>query len=226
MQELSIFIDESGDFGSFCEECPYYIVTLVLHEQKHCIKEQVKNLNLSLSDIGLENHTIHTGPLIRREKDYIHNTLKERYCIFNKLYHFTRNVPIKYKNISVNKKHCDNDLKLIQVISRQLSIFAKENLEYFNQFANIIVYYDNGQIQLTKILISVFGSLFENNVEFRAATPNEYKLFQTADFLCTISLIEEKLINHRPLSNSEKKFFGSERKIKKNYLKHLKILKF
>ncbi len=227
MQELSIFIDESGDFGKLCEECPYYLITLVLHEQKNSIKTQVENLDISLSQIGLQNHTIHTGPLIRREKEYQNNSLKERYSIFTKLYRFTCKVPIKYKNITINKKQCNDDLKLIQMLSKKLAAFIKENYNYFNKFDNIIVYYDNGQMQLTKILSSVFGSLFdENNVEFRGGVPNEYKLFQTADFLCTLSLLEEKLNNNRNLTNSENKFFGSARKLRKNFLKHVEKLKF
>lgn len=226
MLELSIFIDESGDFGKFCEECPYYLVTLVMHEQNNSIFEQVETLNISLSQIGLQNHTIHTGPLIRREKEYKGSSFKERYSIFTKLYRFTCNVPIRYKNITINKKQCENELKLIQMISKQLSLFVKENLDYFHKFDNIIVYYDNGQMQLTKILSSVFGSLFENNVDFRGGTPNEYKLFQTADFLCTLSLLEEKLNNKKALTNSEYKFFGSPGKLKKNYLKRVDKLKF
>lgn len=28
MRELSVFIDESGDFGSYEPHCPYYIITI------------------------------------------------------------------------------------------------------------------------------------------------------------------------------------------------------
>lgn len=30
---LSVFIDESGDFGSYDYHAPYYLVTMVLHDQ-------------------------------------------------------------------------------------------------------------------------------------------------------------------------------------------------
>lgn len=33
MSELSVFIDESGDFGSYEHHAPYYIITLVFHNQ-------------------------------------------------------------------------------------------------------------------------------------------------------------------------------------------------
>jgi len=33
MKELSVFVDESGDFGPSEYHSPYYIVTLVFHDQ-------------------------------------------------------------------------------------------------------------------------------------------------------------------------------------------------
>jgi len=33
IKELSVFIDESGDFGIFESHSPFYIVTLVFHDQ-------------------------------------------------------------------------------------------------------------------------------------------------------------------------------------------------
>ena len=33
MKELSIFVDESGDFGNYAEHSSYYIVSLVMHDQ-------------------------------------------------------------------------------------------------------------------------------------------------------------------------------------------------
>ena len=40
MRELSIFIDESGDFGSYEHHCPYYLMTLVFHNQSDPIVER------------------------------------------------------------------------------------------------------------------------------------------------------------------------------------------
>jgi hypothetical protein len=34
MKEISIFIDESGDFGKINRRSPYYIVTMVFHDQE------------------------------------------------------------------------------------------------------------------------------------------------------------------------------------------------
>ena len=48
MTELSIFIDESGDFGEVKERPAYYLVTLVFHNQADNIDEQVKKLEKSI----------------------------------------------------------------------------------------------------------------------------------------------------------------------------------
>ena len=80
--------------------------------------------------------------------------------------------------------------------------------------------YANGQVEVTRVLSSVFNALLEN-VEFRKVIPSQYRLFQVADLICTLKLTELKLENHT-LSKSEKAFFEDERTLKKNYLKPIK----
>ena len=36
---LSVFIDESGDFGEYNENSPYYLVSMVLHEPENQVHE-------------------------------------------------------------------------------------------------------------------------------------------------------------------------------------------
>ena len=63
------------------------------------------------------------------------------------------------------------------------------------------------------------------NVDFRRVMPENYKLFQAADLLCTMKLIKLK-IDQGLLSGSEKKFFGNLRDLKRNYLKPLSKLEW
>lgn len=87
------------------------------------------------------------------------------------------------------------------------------------KFDRIIVYYDNGQKSLTKIIASVFNALF-SDVEFRKVTPVDYKLFQVADLICTLELIKDK-VNNNAMSTSEIEFFESPRAFKKNIYKNI-----
>ena len=88
MKELSVFIDESGDFGEYDEQAPYYIITMVFHEQKTPITDAIQKLNQELSYMDLNDLCIHTGPIIRREEIYEFMSITERRRIFNKLVAF------------------------------------------------------------------------------------------------------------------------------------------
>ena len=55
MSELSIFIDESGDFGEVKERPAYYLVTMVFHNQAVDISIEIEKLEevlLSLTQIS------------------------------------------------------------------------------------------------------------------------------------------------------------------------------
>ena len=45
MKELSIFVDESGDFGEYNHHSPYYIITMVFHNQNDDISEDINKFN-------------------------------------------------------------------------------------------------------------------------------------------------------------------------------------
>ena len=91
---------------------------------------------------------------------------------------------------------------------------------YFLDYDKVLVYYDNGQIELTRILSAIFPVLF-SNLEFRKVQPSDYKLFQTADMLCTLELVDLKFQTGQ-VSKSERDFFHSYHDFKKNYLKQLR----
>lgn len=63
MKELSVFIDESGDFGEVKERPAYYLVTLLFHEQNNEFSDNVKKLEESIRNAGFNFEYIHTGPI-------------------------------------------------------------------------------------------------------------------------------------------------------------------
>lgn len=103
LKELSIFIDESGDFGEYSFHSPYYIITMVFHNQTVDIQEQIQYLDRELSFLGLNNLCIHTGPIIRKEEIYKSMEISERRRIFNKMMAFIRAIDIKYKCFHIEK---------------------------------------------------------------------------------------------------------------------------
>ena len=73
---------------------PFYIISLVFHEQNNDINNAVKKLDNYLAEQGLPNHTIHTAPLIRQEQIYRNLDLSLRSKLFRQLFNFIRNVDI------------------------------------------------------------------------------------------------------------------------------------
>jgi len=217
LKEISIFIDESGDFGEYLSHSPFYIITMVFHDQSKDIQPSIKKLNQELSYIGLDDLCIHTGPIIRREEIYSEIEIDERRRIFNKMVAFIRQIDIRYKCFYIEKRHIKDVVEASGKLSKQISQFIRDNYEEFLSFDDVKIYYDNGQVEVSKILSSVFNALLPNPI-FRKVMPKEYKLFQAADLLCTMELIKLKLENNL-FSKSELMFFGNIRDLKKNYLK-------
>lgn len=107
MKELSIFIDESGDFGEYDHHSPFYIITMIFHNQEEDIQHPIDKLNQELSYLDLTDCCIHTGPIIRKEEIYANMSISERRRIFNKMMGFIRQIPFSVKlslqNISSSK---------------------------------------------------------------------------------------------------------------------------
>lgn len=220
MKELSVFVDESGDFGAYSNHSPFYLFSLVLHEQENLINDDVEFLNRKIIEHGFPMHAIHTGPIIRNEGFYQQYTPNDRKKLFNDLLLFTNRVNIKYHVINVDKKEVIGTKMLVERLSKQLALFLRDNMGYFMNFDKIIVYYDYGQSEITTILTSVFNSFF-NDVEFRHVQPYEYKLFQVADMVCTLELSKLNFEISK-ISKSELTFYESRRKFRDYYYKTIK----
>ena len=220
MSELSIFVDESGDFGEYDFHAPFYIISMVIHDQSIDIEEDLLKLEREMENIGWPKHCIHAGPVIRSEYEYKEYGLEERQKILKRLMTFIRKLDIRFKSIYIEKKHIEDSVEATGKLSKQLAAFIRANMHYLFGFDQVKIYYDNGQVEVTRILSSVFNTLLDN-VEFKKVIPSDYRLFQVADLVCTLKLTELKMENHL-LSKSEKFFFKDERTLRKNYLKPLK----
>ena len=196
MREISVFVDESGDFGEYEKHSPYYIVTMVFHDQSKDIRHE---------------------PLIRKEEDYTNMQPNERRAILSRLFFFTLHADISFKTFFYDKREFDTILKLEARMARDLSQFLRSNLEYMQSFDHVILYYDNGQRELTRILNMALATEL-SNYDVRRVFPWEYKLFQVADLICTLKLTEKK-VERQGMSRSEQYIFYSKRDLYKDFLK-------
>ena len=131
MEELSIFIDESGDFGEYDYHSPYYIITMVFHNQQEDVQPAISKLNQELSYLNLDNLCIHTDPIIRKEEIYVNMSVDERRRVFNKMVVFIRQIDIRYKCFYIEKKHISDVVEATGKLSKQISGFIREHYDDF-----------------------------------------------------------------------------------------------
>jgi len=219
-RQLSVFIDESGDFGDYRSHAPYYLVGMLFHDQRSDIAHASLLLDNQIKNLGYEAHVLHTGPIIRREGNYINLNIDERKRLLNALIHFCRRVEVQYAVLCVDKRECDDIIDLNAKLSKQIRAFIDKHSLFFSSFDSVIVFYDNGQIELTQILTSTLSVLLPS-VTFRRVKPSEYKLFQLIDMFCSLELTALKF-KTKTASQSELDVFQSSRDFHKDYLKKIR----
>lgn len=199
MKTLIIFIDESGDFGEYSKHSPFYIISMVVHNQDIDISNAIDKLNNNLNNCNMSDICIHTEPLIRKEESFANILPNERRTILTKLYYFAAKIDINF------------------------ATFLYKNRAYFDKLEKLILYYDNGQKNINRILNYILTTNFMN-FEVRKVLPKDYKLFQVADLICTLELIKNKIITQN-LSRTETFIFKSKRDFRKDFIKNLWLKK-
>lgn len=224
MKELSIFVDESGDFGETDNKNPYYLLMLVLHDQSkplslsklEWLDEKLRNLFPSGS-----NTYVHAGPIIRKEKEFNCLELEDRRHIINSLFHFAISSDINYISFIVDKRESNQSpIWLHNQLVKMLNQFIDQNLTLFTSYDKVKLYYDLGQKEITNILNSIFYSRLPNYL-LGNTNVHSYRLFQVADLLCTFELLNLKK-GLGGFTKSETIFFENSRKFNKNYYKSIK----
>ena len=220
---LSIFVDESGNFKLPDPESRFYIVGMVLHDQSVDISAEIATLERSDCEIGLEGHCFHAGPLIRREKNYSMLSRQLRGRIFARMMAFARRVDYRYHCLSVDKRYIDSTEQIVERLKTSLAEFIALRHEVLSSVDQVKIYYDCGQSPVTRLLHQAFETSLGSKVEFAIdVKPSRYRLFQVADLICTLHLLELKLAAHIPFSRSEQQFFGGPKKFRHNILRYIK----
>ena len=223
MSELGIFIDESGNFekNSVINDnlSDLYIVSFLFHDKSIAIDYGIKNFEDFLLRNGLNKHfIIHTMPLIRRQKPYSIFSENFRRKLFYRLFTLMNKLKLKHRTFVCDKKFCSSK----QIIRQKLELYIKqmvvENYDYFNKFNEIVIYYDEGQDYLTKILHNAFCTNLKNYRFKEGVCQEDYRLSQCADMVCTLELIRQRKNNGEYIKAMDN-FFVSGSYFNKNYVK-------
>lgn len=139
MKELSVFIDESGDFGEINERPAYYLVTFVFHNQDNGIEEQVSKLEESVRSSGFDVEYIHIGPVIRREEVFARYSIDERRKLLYKMLNFVNRCPVSYLTVSVDRREATNKIALSGKLAKAINRALSEHIEFFSDFDKISI---------------------------------------------------------------------------------------
>ena len=228
MSELGIFIDESGflekDNIKNTAVRDLYIVSFLFLNNSLSIGDDIYAFENYLIENQFKSHLpIHTMPLIRKQKPYSEMDRETRKKLFHHLFQFMRKLKIRHKTFVCDKKFCSNKQAIKQDLVAYIKQMIIDNYEYFKKFDEIVIYYDEGQDYLTKILKSAFEHSL-SNIRFKENVCQEdYRLLQCADLVCSIELIIERKENNERIKAIED-FFKPTNKFYKNYVKAYKEL--
>jgi len=220
---LSIFVDESGILNESAESSRFYVLTLLLHDQDYDVTGLARDLDRSFAEINVVRCCFHAGPIIRGNDEFAVMDWEWRNKIFARMMGFARRVDFRFHCLYVDKKFVDAPEQIVSRLERQLAEFIDSNKERFDRFDSIKVYYDCGQTSITNFLHRFFAIRPTLPVEYaQAVKPRKYKLFQLADLVCSLKLIELKIAAGLPMAKSEYAFFGGPRRFLRTFLSPIK----
>ena len=166
---------------------------------------------------------LHLGPLLNGNDAYrnMEISMRKRY-----LYSFvvlSEHLPFKYLTLAYRKGDFGGDgQKLLTRMKRDLTLALFDNLEYLQAFDIVKIYYDNGQAIVTKAIHDAIEYvLAKDAIIYRDAKPEQYRLLQLADYLCTLELTAVKY-RDGCATKTDKIFFGEWGSFKRKYLKKLR----
>ena len=220
---LSVFVDESGRFQHPDKESPYYIISLVMHDQRVQIDGLIAELDRHFAEMRLSNVCFHAGPIIRQQNAFAIMDWTFRVKIFRRMLAFANKLDFQYHCLVVEKRFVDSREQILSRLQHDMGEFFDRLVETHPEIRRFKIYYDCGQTPVTNMLRSTFKERSGLDIEFaQAVRPERYKLFQIADMIATLKLVELKIDHGDPMTESEYKFFGGPRKFHRNFLKFIK----
>lgn len=219
MSELSVFVDESGNLG---RDSKYYILSLVFHNQAVDVSGDIASYERLLRERGLQDKPFHLVPLTHGNEAFANEDIEARTRYLFSFASFAWRIPFRYKTFMYRKSKFADRAVLGKKMKRDIIEFLFENLERFQEFDAVKIYYDDGQRLITNALHGAFEyALWQQALVYREATPSLYRLAQIADLMCDIEHAALKYERHEE-GKTDLAFFGTWRNFKKNFLKKLR----
>ena len=220
---ISLFVDESGILAEPVSASRYYILSLVLRDETTPIKPLSDALDARLREIGIKDLCFHASPIMRGNNGFRFMTCDLRRRIFHRMMAFARQTDFSYSCLCVDKKYSGGREQMEESLERQFADFAIRNRDMFTASGGMTVYYDCGQKSVTNFHKRDVRKHIPCPAVFaQAVEPRKYRLFQVADLVCTLRLLEMKIESGAEFTADEYRFFGGTKKFRHNILRHIK----
>ena len=197
-------------------------MSLVFHEQDEVLDSYISAMEEDLARKGLPNLPFHASPLMYGKEPYRDLEMEVRKKMLACFEAFCRRAPFSCKSFSYKRSEVEEPSLFTARFKRDLVVFLTDNLEYFQNFDCVKIYYDNGQQMVTAALHSALDFILSKEaVLYRMANAWEYRLSQVADCICTLELTDIKF-QRNELTETDIKVFGTNYSaFRKNHLKHI-----
>lgn len=140
MASLSVFCDEAGQQDM---SAGYYLLTLVLHDQSTSLGPFVDDYESHVVQNGLPDIAFHMKDLLHGHGDYegIDQSVRKKLLIHFNI--FMQKAPVRYRTFVYGSY--DTDAKTLSAkMRRDIVNFVYNNLEWFQSFDKVPIYYDEG----------------------------------------------------------------------------------
>lgn len=134
MNELSIFVDESGGQNGISK---YVLMTLVLHNQSDSIDEAIWQYENSLASKGLPDIPFHASPLMYGKDAYASLDHETRHRLFSSFFVFVRKLPTYYKTFAYRRDELVETEAFTARLKRDIVVFLVDNPEAFQRFDKV-----------------------------------------------------------------------------------------
>lgn len=218
MSRLNLHIDETGN-QDFSEG--FYLVAVVLHNHSVDVISPIKEYEKRLAMAEIVDVSFHGKDLLHGNEGYATVSVGDRKRLLAQFARFVRTLPITYFVLQYDATDTHGRDELESKIRRDLASLVYDNLEFFQSFDTISVYYDNGQGAVSVALHDALDFVLAKNVaDYRVADYSARRLLQVADYICTVERIAIAYEDGRQ-SKTHERFFGNRRTFLQSFRKQL-----
>lgn len=149
--------------------------------------------------------------------------LGSRKGLFSRFGALVRRLPITYHTFSYSSYDVSYDVTSETLLSarmrRDVVDYLYGDLSRFQEYDQVMVYYDQGQQAVTSALHRAFNYMFSDmTTEYRIIRYQDYRLAQVSDYLTSIELADMRY-QAGDVSKTYRRFYGPQGYFRKNILK-------